>query len=324
MGIFDNIAGLFTGSNSAKAAEDQRNYLAGVQNQGNAAITGGYNTATGAINSGTQAALDALAKAYGGGTNAINAGYDSAGNNLYNAYANQIGALRGAGAAYDPLAALASKYGGATTTALGALGVGTPEQQAAARGAFTAGPGYSFNLDQGLQSIARLRNAQTGGSGMGGNADRDAQTYGAGLASQEYDKWLSNLLGFTNPELSATSGAAAGRAGALTNEANAAGQYGVNTAGLSTDRARMLSDLAARYGGSTAGLYSGQGNSLADLATRAAGQQVNLGTAVAGPYAQTYGNEAAAKNAAGANLVGLGVNAVTGLAGIPAVSRLFG
>ncbi len=165
MGLFD----IFTGKPAKEAAAQQRAYLGQIGTQNNSAIDSGLTNSLGALGTG-----------YNTGTGAVN-----------QAYGDASGYLNQAGAAYDPLAALGGKYGGATTMGLNALGVNGAQGQQDARAAFQAGPAYNFNLEQGLESINRRRNM--GGMLDSGNADRDAQTFGAGLASNEYDKWVSGL-----------------------------------------------------------------------------------------------------------------------------------
>jgi hypothetical protein len=326
-----------------------------VQGQGNAGIDSALTNATDYIRAGTSGAATSLGSGYNTATGAVDSGYGATqgyysqgqgylgqGQNYLNqGQGNAIGALGtsrdAAIGAYAPLSALGTKYGGATSLALGALGVNGQAGTDAARSAFSAGPAYNFNLDQGLEAINRRRAA--GGMLASGNADRDAQQYGAGLASNEYDKWLTNLLGFTNPELSATSGAASGIAGANQNYGNqAAGVYGNTAAGLAGlsgqqagiagqqaaaagTRGAMLSDLASRYGQNVAGLQSAEGNSLANLQTGAQGQRLGLATNLAQPYSQTYGQEAAAKQQGSANAWKAGIEvaklAAGAAAGVP-------
>lgn len=173
---------------------------------------------------------------------------------------------------YSPLAALASKYGGATTLGLGALGVNGAGGQADARAAFQAGPAYNFNLEQGLEAINRRR--AMGGMLNSGNADRDAQEYGSGLASREYEGWLSKLLGFTSPELAATGARAGGLAG-----------LGLAEAGLSTDLAKQRVGVY----GTKAGGIAGANTAEAKASTDASANVINLGIQAAKLAAGAYG-----------------------------------
>lgn len=254
---------IFTGAPAQEAGTNTRNYLSGVQNTGNIAIDTGVSGASGALTGG-----------YNTATGAVNTGY----NDAQNYYGQAAGA-------YQPLSALGSKYGGATTLGLDALGVNGAAGNTNAVNAFQASPGYQWQLDQGLNSINRAQNAR--GMANSGNTDIDALKYGQGLANQEYGSWRNSLLGFTNPELAATSGAASGQAGVYGRQADAA-----------TQRGTMLSELASRYSTNQAALDTG-----------AASQKVGLAQSIASPYSQTYGNEAAAEMGGAGNLWNLGLNA---------------
>lgn len=83
--------------------------------------------------------------------------------------------------------------GGGSTLYADAIGVNGADGSARAQDAFTASPGYQFQLDQGLQALDR-RNAMSGRLSSG-NADIDTLTYANGLASQDWNQWLSNLTG---------------------------------------------------------------------------------------------------------------------------------
>lgn len=241
MGIFD----IFTGAPAKNAAASNQALLRFVSDRNRADITGAADTGAGYLNTGIKDAL---------------------------------GYLGHAGA---PLSSLAEKYGGATTLGLNALGVNGQPGIDAARGAFTASPGYDFNLKQGLEAINRRRAA--GGMLDSGNADRDAQEYGAGLASREYGDWISRLLGFTNPELSA----------------NVAG------AGLTRD----MANVSARGGESLANLY-----------TNAANARSGGDLALAGPYTKQTSDAAGAELTGSKNLWGLGMAAAQTAAGMPGLN----
>ena len=128
--------------------------------------------------------------------------------------------------AYQPLADLGQKYGGASSLLLDSLGVNGAAGNANAVSSFQAGPGYEFTRDQGLDAINRRRAA--GGMLDSGNADIDAIKFGTGLADQTYGDWQSKLGAFTNPELAATTGAS----GVQTNLANLYQTDATNRIGL--------------------------------------------------------------------------------------------
>lgn len=301
MGIFD----VFTGAPAKEAAGQQRALFDQTKTQGNADISTGLTGATGAVTGGAAAARSDLTGGYNGATGAINSGADSALGYLGQGYNGAQGYLNQAGGAYSPLAALGTKYGAGTSTYLDSLGINGAEGNARASAAFAPSQAYNFNLDQGLEAINRSRNAR--GMVNSGNTDRDAQTYGAGLASNEYKGWQDRLADLINPELSATAGAASGQAGVYGQQANMANNFGTNQAGVASGRGSMLSDLSSRYGINMAGVDTGEGNTLAGLQTGAAGQKVGLAQSIMQPYAQSYKNEADAQMAGSGNLWNLGM-----------------
>jgi hypothetical protein len=119
---------------------------------------------------------------------------------------------------YAPLSALAGKYGQGTDMYMNSLGLNGQAGSDAATSAFQRGPGYGFQMDQGLDAINRRRAA--GGMVNSGNADIDALKFGQGLADQSYGNWQQQLGGLNGQALSATGAAASGIAGADTNLAN--------------------------------------------------------------------------------------------------------
>jgi hypothetical protein len=155
------------------------------------------------------------------GTDIYGQGYNTANTALNNALGG-----------YQSLSDLAGQYGQGTQMYLNALGLNGQAGSDAARASFQTSPGYQFNLDQGLEAINRRRAA--GGMFNSGNADVDAQRFGAGLASSEWNPWLSNLSGLNSNALTATNAAAAGQAGIYGSQANLAQQNAGNLVGLNT------------------------------------------------------------------------------------------
>jgi hypothetical protein len=83
--------------------------------------------------------------------------------------------------------------GNGSTLYADALGVNGADGSGRARAAFQTGPGYGFQMDQGLQALDRR--AAASGRFSSGNADIDTLKYSQGLADQGWDKWLGNLTG---------------------------------------------------------------------------------------------------------------------------------
>jgi hypothetical protein len=92
----------------------------------------------------------------------------------------------------------------AAQTYWGALGVGTPEQVSAARGAFTASPGYDYTLNQGLEAVDRRAGARGNLTGAG----KDEMAYAENLANQDWNSWLTNLSRGLGQQTSAAQGQA--------------------------------------------------------------------------------------------------------------------
>jgi hypothetical protein len=150
-------------------------------------------------------ALPALQTGYGTGTTAVNT------------------AIGG----YQPLTQLGATYSSAAPTMMAALGIGSPQDVANARNAFTASPGYQYTLDQALQSLQRAR-----GGMASGNLDTDVMNYAHNLSNQDYQQWISNLMGAGAYGLNATAGAAAGKGQQYDALAQLAQQYATNQAGV--------------------------------------------------------------------------------------------
>lgn len=197
----------------------------------------------------------ALANSYQSkGTDFVNEGYNAARGDLNNALGS-----------FTSLSDLGKKYGAGTDLYLDALGTNGAAGNARATGAFQAGPGYEFTLNSGLDALNRRRAA--GGMLDSGNADIDAIKFGTGLADQTYGDWLSRLGGLVSPELSATGGAASGRAGV---------HGGLAT--LATNNASDLTNLL----GTTTSANMNANNLQAQGEARGAGNLLGLGTSLLG------------------------------------------
>lgn len=194
----------------------------------------------------------------GQGTGYLNTGYDTGVTNLNKALD-----------AYTPLSDLAGKYRTGSDLYLDALGVNGAAGNSRATGAFQAGPGYQFTLDQGLDALNRRRAAA--GMVNSGNADIDALKFGTGLANQEFGSWLDRLNGVNSNALTATSGAASGQAGAYGGLADLARSNATDQIGL---LGNTTSGLASANNTQAAGEAAGAKNLLGaglSLATLAAG-----------------------------------------------------
>lgn len=179
---------------------------------------------------------------------------------LQNGQTGALGSLDDAAAAYAPLSDLGTKYGAATTLGLDALGVNGAAGNQAAVDAFHAGPGYQYSVDQSLDGLNR--HAAATGSLAGGNQLAALSDRAGSMADQEYNNWVTNLNGYVNPELSATSGAASGVAGADTNKA-----------GVYSNTANQIANL----GTTTTNGVTGQNTQAANAETAGSGNLWGLG-----------------------------------------------
>lgn len=150
------------------------------------------------------------------------------------------------GQAATTLGNLADSYGAGSKLYQDALGVNGSDAATAARSSYSTTPGYTFNLDQGLQALNRTR--AVNGTLASGNADTDAMKFASGLASQDYNSWLSNLSGLDTKRYGATT-AQAGTYGAL---GSAAMQTGAAKANLASSTAAGIGQAGAN------GLMAGQ------------------------------------------------------------------
>lgn len=132
-----------------------------------------------------------------------------AGNNIINTGEQKSeGAINSAISGYQPWVDSGKSANSMYSNAIGLNGA---EGNAAATGAFQAGPGYQFQLDQGTQ--AALRGASAAGMLNSGNTLTALSQYGQGLANQEYGSWLDRLSGASSQGLQAAGGQATGYGG---------------------------------------------------------------------------------------------------------------
>ena len=296
---------LFGGGAEREAADRNRQLYGQYKTEGQQNLASGLTNSLASLNSGSRDAINTLGinrDVYSQYGNTANQAIDSG-------MAGSLGALGAARGAYDPVAALGTKYGTGTSLYMDSLGAGGAEGNQRAVEAFQAGPGYNWALDQGNTAINRRRAA----AGMlnSGNADIDAMKFGQGLANQEYGNWQARLAGLINPELAATSGAAAGRAGSDMALANL---YNTN-AGQRVGVAGNVAQGTAGANTGIAGLQSGLGAGQAGLYSQNADNLTNLAGSVTSGNAAANNQQAAGESAGARNLLNLGQSVLTSFAG---------
>ncbi|MET0651205.1 MAG: hypothetical protein ABWY63_01720 [Hyphomicrobiaceae bacterium] len=239
--------------------------------QGLKALQGGYTGARDFTTQGYGQGIDTLRQTQGQQLAALSGQYGTAQGQLSQGYEQARGAWQ---PFHDQSMAGYQMY-------QNALGLGGAEGTAAAQNAFQTGPGYQWNVDQGVEQTARAANKY--GALYGGNTNDATTRLASNLANQEYDKWRQNLSGFM--------GAAQTSSGAL---ADIYGQEGRGLAELSADLGRQQSGVYGTTGTNIANAQIGQGTALAglrsDYGANQAGLQVARGQSMGGLAGQYYGN----------------------------------
>jgi hypothetical protein len=139
--------------------------------------------------------------------------------------------------------------GTANTAATDILGLNGPDAAAAARDRFQTSPGYQWSFDQGLRAVDAGKAAE--GMLRSGAAIKAEQTFGTGLADQEFTTYYNRLFDLSK----LGEGAAAGQAGFSQNTAQ-----GIAQTDLSEGSA-----LTSIYGNAAKGLGNAAGGYLNNL-----------------------------------------------------------
>jgi hypothetical protein len=229
----------------------------------------GFDQARGDLIQGRDAAIGTTEQGYAEALQALQARYGQAG-----------GQLQSAVDAYDPLLQQAQA---GYTMYQNSLGLNGAEGRDAALGAFQAGPGYEWQVQQAAQAAQRAANRT--GSASSGNALDAVTRLSSNLANQEFGSWQDRLQGFQG----ATERATAGRAGALTNLGKLYQDQAGAESGLITDRTGAIAgihqtsgnNLAANsqaQGTAASGILTDQGKTMATNATNYAQLLSNLRT----------------------------------------------
>lgn len=309
MALFDALTGasaqravkqgqqyLFNGQQNAfdimgDSLEAAGTYLLGPGGSAASALRDGYDLGRQGLAGGYQTGVDTLANQYGfgqqtlegqrdAGLGALDTGVADARGDLSRAYGDTRTYLDRVGDLYSPMTAIGQAGANAYADATGANGA---EGNARATANFQAGPGYAFTRDEGLGAV--MRSAATRGGLAGGNTDTDLAKYASGLADQTYGNYVSRL----SPLLSLYGQGAAGQAGALSAQAQAAQGYGSAMSGLSMDYGKANAALRQGYGAAASGLSQGYGSGIANLAQAYGQGNANLGTGLGTGIGGLYG-----------------------------------
>lgn len=116
-----------------------------------------------------------------------------------NAGAKYQSDLTGYAGAYDPYISGGQR---ATNQLYSLLGLNGEDAIGTARDLYKTSPSYDFLMDQGVSALDRSAAAR--GMLNSGRQNKDLLRFGQGLASSDYNSYLSNLMGLGNQGYSAT------------------------------------------------------------------------------------------------------------------------
>jgi len=319
MAIFDVLTGGATGKAakvSQQFTQQQMDYIRNL-------LQTGQSQGINALQSGATQAQDILSGALPQATGAVTSGVDAARAALTGGTTAATNAISGQGIPQS-LAYLSSTLGPAIDrTTSGAdmyadlMGLNGPEGTARATAAFKAGPAYNFDLSQGLEAINRRR--AMAGELAGGNADREAQDYGAGLASNEFGNYRT-ALGVYNP-LEANLRTTAGTTGSnIINQgyskiADLLSQGGINLSNLESGSGSTLANLISKFAGAQAGIPEDTATRIANLISATSGQQVSSTDALTKNLTDALITGGKASDQGSKNLLDLIGSGISGLAG---------
>lgn len=294
MGLFD---GLFGGATDSGA---ERRYLRqGLSSQrkelgkGDDLLDRKTDEAVGAVQSGSDQALDYLAKAYPiarediGGAKTEGLGYLDA---------NFGKAIEATGAGMEPWQGVYDR---------GEQGVDSYWNYLNNPGSYGLSPAAQWQMEQAQQAAQRA----LAPTGQYGKLAIDAMQYGQGLASQDYYKYLGAHEPFFNLYTQGAQGLDTGNA----RLADLYSRLGQLKAGVAQDSGTQLGDLAWRFGLGNAGIAGQTGSQIGDYRMQEGQNRAGLKAKLGQAGENAYTNMANAESAAEANeaslwrdLLGLG------------------
>lgn len=282
-----------------------------------AALNQAYGQQRSDLQGGLQDFTNTLRQGEASGVASLNQGYGNALNSLAQYYGQGANALQQGVDAFQPLV---DKNMSGLDMYMNALGLNGAGGNTAATGAFQAGPGYQYAVDQATSNAQRAANKI--GMAYSGNTVNAVTGLANNLANQEYGNWVKNLSGFQGGAQNAVSG----QAGALQNlaalfqnQANATGtmqaNQGKDVAGLQSQIAQLIGNGQLGTGQNLATAAGNNGANLAQLWT-------NLGQSNANLTQGTAQNMAGAESAFYNTLIPAGQQGM--MAGQQAAANRFG
>jgi hypothetical protein len=159
--------------------------------------------------------------------------------------------------------------GQANTASADLLGLNGPDAATAAMGNFQTSPGYQFSLDQGLRAV----DAGAAAKGMlrSGAALKAEQTFGSGLADQDFTNYYNRLFDLSKLGENAAGGTAQASTNAATGQAQTDLSLGSAQTSIYGNVAQGIGNAANSYANNSLyqnrlmGGYTGPGTTYASL-----------------------------------------------------------
>ena len=149
--------------------------------------------------------------------------------------------------------------GGSANTATGdLLGLNGPDAATTAMGNFQTSPGYQFSRDQGLRAVDA--GAAASGFARSGAALKAEQTFGTGLADQEFTNYYNRLFDLSKLGESAAAGSATATGSAAQGQAQTDLSLGSAQTSIYGNAAQGVGNAVQNYANNS--LYQSRTNAL--------------------------------------------------------------
>ena len=148
--------------------------------------------------------------------------------------------------------------GSANTDTSDLLGLNGPDAATAAMGKFQSSPGYQFQLDQGLRAV----DAGAAAKGMlrSGATLKAEQTFGQGLADQDFTNYYNRLFDLSKLGESAAAGSATATGSAAQGQAQTDLSLGSAQTSIYGNAAQGIGNIGQNYANNS--LYQSRTNAL--------------------------------------------------------------
>ena len=169
----------------------------------------------------------------------------------------------GLGAATANLAPWVATGGGANTAVANLSGANGPDAYTTALGDFRSSPGYQWQLDQGLRAVDA--GAAAKGTLRSGATLKAEQTFGSGLADQDFTNYYNRLFDLSKLGETAATGTAAADTSTATGQAQTDLSLGSAQTSIYGNAAQGIGNAVNNYANNS--LYQSRTNALMPVYT---------------------------------------------------------